>query len=156
MVAGTVDHRAALAGSVDRSGWWLCVGSLHLYSFLNFGMENTKQTESLLVIVLGLIVLYWVKRWNGLLIAAFLIGILSLLVPAVARIIHWSWDKLAQLLGAVSGKVLLTLTYVLLLLPLALLARCMGKMTVKMKPGGRTYFEERDHVYGKEDLIHPW
>jgi hypothetical protein len=119
-------------------------------------MDKGKQWESIVAILTGLIVCYWLKRANGWLVAAMLIGILSLLIPAVAQGIHWGWSKLALLLGSVSGKVLLTLVYVFILLPLAFIARNWGTMTYRRKAGGSTYFKERNHRYQKEDLINPW
>ncbi len=118
-------------------------------------MDKSKKTETLLVIVLGLVFLYWVKRWNGLLAAALVIGLAGLLFPVVATAIHWFWTKLSLLMGAVSGKVLLTIVYVVVLLPMALISRVMGKQTVRMKRGGN-YWKDRNHTYTKADLEHPW
>jgi hypothetical protein len=112
--------------------------------------------ETILVIVLGLIVVYWFKRAGGLLLAAILIGLAGLLVPVAAQGIHWAWTGLSKLLGAVTGKILLTLVYVLVLMPLSFLARRMGKISMKTRPGGNTYFVARNHTYTKEDIQHPW
>ncbi len=59
-------------------------------------------------------------------------------------------------MGAVTGRVLLTLVYVLVLLPLSVLARWKGKLSIGKDPGGVTHFKERNHTYTKEDIIHPW
>jgi hypothetical protein len=120
-------------------------------------MDKTKQTETLLVIVLGLVVIYWFKRANGYLMAAILVGGIGLLVPLAGQAIHWGWMKLAFILGEISGRVLLTLVYVLVLLPLAFFARLSGKAAMRRKPAGvKSYFKERDHTYVKEDLTQLW
>lgn len=108
------------------------------------------------MIVLGLTVAYWLKRANGLLLAAILIGLAGLFVPMAARGIHWAWMGLSRILGAISGRVLLTLVYVLVLVPLSFLARRLGKISMNVKPGGATYFITRNHTYTKEDIQHPW
>jgi hypothetical protein len=119
-------------------------------------MDRSKQWETLVAILSGLIIVYWWKRADGWLIAAAVTGVLSLLVPGVAGGIHWGWTKLSLLLGKVSGTILLTVVYILILTPLSFFARRIGKLTVRMKPGGVSYFKTRDHSYSKQDLIHPW
>jgi hypothetical protein len=119
-------------------------------------MDKSKQMETLAVLELGLIILYLIKRWEGLLVAALVIGIASLMAPPVARVVHWSWSRLTLLIGEVSGRILLTLVYLLVLLPLALMARLTRRPVIRRKPGGDTYFKERNHRYEKEDLLHPW
>ena len=119
-------------------------------------MDKTKQLETALVIVLGLVVIYWFKRHNALLAAAIVVGVSALLVPAAAQGIHWCWMQLSRIMGAVSGRVLLTLVYVLVLLPMAMVARWSGKGNLRMKGGGPDYFKSRNHLYVKEDLEHPW
>jgi uncharacterized membrane protein (Fun14 family) len=119
-------------------------------------MIKSKQLETSLVIVLGLIAGYFFRHSDRWLAAALLIGGFSLLVPAFAGVVHWGWMKLSSLMGAISGKVLLTLVYILLLVPLAWLARLLGHSSLRRKATGSSYFTERDHRYGKEDLRHPW
>jgi hypothetical protein len=119
-------------------------------------MNKSKQWETILVIVLGLVLLYWFKRRNGLLIAALVIGAVSLLIPAVAGVIHRIWDWLSVVMGELTGKFLLTVVYILILLPLALAARWAGKSAIRRNTGGVTYFTQRNHRYDKEDLKQPW
>ena len=119
-------------------------------------MDKSKQWETCLVIVLGLVAVYWFKRWDGWLIAALAVGAAGLFVPPAARGIDWGWRRLSLLMGEVSGKVLLTLIYILVLLPLSLVAKWMGRLGVRRKAEGDTYFTECNHTYDKEDLTHPW
>ena len=156
MVAGAADHRADPSGAVDYPGWKFCLSTFYLHAVLTIVMDKSKQWETILVIVLGLVVVYWFKRWNGWLVAALAIGGLSLLIPAVAGGIFRGWDRLSKLMGELSGKLLLTVVYILVLLPLSLLAKWTGRSVIRRKPGGITYFTERNHRYQKEDLTQPW
>ena len=119
-------------------------------------MDKTKRFETVLVIVLFLAVLYWFKRRDALLMAAIAVGVLSLLAPPVATGIHWCWMKLADVLGSVSSRIVLTVLYLLVLLPLALLARLFGKTAIRLTTGDGSYYKDRNHTYTKEDLMHPW
>ncbi len=119
-------------------------------------MDKSKKTETLLVIVLGCVALYLAKRWSIILVAALVIGLAGLLVPAARDGVHWGWMKLSEGLGWVSGKVILTVMYFLVLVPLAFFARRRGKIGLRLKPGAGSYFKERDHLYTKEDMVNPW
>jgi TRAP-type C4-dicarboxylate transport system permease small subunit len=119
-------------------------------------MDKDKHRETILVIVIALLVAYWFRRADALLLCALGIGLLALFVPGAARGIHWGWMKLSEGLGTVSGWVLLTLVYILVLTPLSFLARWSGKIGLRRKPGGPSYFKERNHVFTKEDLQNPW
>jgi len=119
-------------------------------------MNKVKQLESLLVIVLGLAVTSWFTKKGYLLGGAIIIGMAGLLVPVVAGGIHWCWTKLSQVLGWLSGKILLTLVYTLVLIPLSMLARLSGKLTMHTGPGSGSLFKERNHRYTKEDLENLW
>jgi hypothetical protein len=156
MVACAADRCIDLTGAFDRSRGNHGAGFSYLYTLLAFDMDKSKQMETLAVLELGLIILYLIKRWEGLLVAALVIGIASLMAPPVARVVHWSWSRLTLLIGEVSGRILLTLVYLLVLLPLALMARLTRRPVIRRKPGGDTYFKERNHRYEKEDLLHPW
>jgi len=115
-----------------------------------------KKTETLLVIVLACIALYLVKHYTFMPVVALGVGLAGLLVPGVKDALHFCWMKLAEGMGWVSGKILLTVIYFLVLVPLALVARARGKVSLRMKAGGGSYFRDREHEYKKEDLVHPW
>ncbi|MDP4150420.1 MAG: SxtJ family membrane protein [Bacteroidota bacterium] len=119
-------------------------------------MQKDKSPETIIVIMLGLIAVYWVRRAGIFLGAAALLGIASLLVPGLSQFVHRAWMSLSRALGVVSGTILLTLVYVLILLPLSFFSRMSGRTSLKLKKGGPSYFRERAHTYTKEDLINPW
>lgn len=156
MVAGAGDHCFDPYGVIDCAGRQFGPCTFYLYVVLSIVMDRSKQSETLVALMLGLIVLYWFKRWNGLLVAAVVTGVTGLLVPAVGQAIHWGWSRLSLLLGEVSGKVLLTVVYFFILAPISWLARRRGKLHLKMRAGGDSYFTERNHTYDKKDLLHPW
>jgi len=119
-------------------------------------MNKEKKLETLLVIVLGLAVACWITKKDFLLALAVIIGIAGLLVPAVAYGIHWCWTRLSEGLGWVSGKILLATVYVLILIPLSVLAKRFGKLTMNGGTGSGSRFKERNHRYQKEDLENLW
>ncbi|HEY4149592.1 MAG TPA: SxtJ family membrane protein [Chitinophagaceae bacterium] len=119
-------------------------------------MDKTKPSETLLVIVTGLIVIYLVKRSVVFLDIAVIVSLLGLLAPVTALWLHRAWMGLAKLLGAVSEKIVLTLIYILILIPVSALAKLSGKFRLDKNPEKDSYFKERNHRYTKDDLENLW
>jgi hypothetical protein len=116
-----------------------------------------KKLETLLVIVLALCVAYWFSGRRYLLAIAIGIGLAGLLIPAAASLIHYGWSKLTLALGFISRNVLLTVVFIIILVPLAILRRLFGKAGMRLKTGNaHTFYTERNHLYKKEDMENVW
>jgi hypothetical protein len=120
--------------------------------------QRSKSVESCLVITTGLLVLFvWLKNpW--LLYIALAVGLLGVLSPRAAEIIHQGWMLLARALGWFNGRVLLSAVFFLLLTPIAWLARKVGTMDLQLnkKPDSSSYYVVRDHLYKPKDLENTW
>ena len=120
-------------------------------------MENKdrpKVLETVLVIVLGMIVIYFATKSKYVLWGAIAVGVVGVFIPVWAAGIHWAWMKLAHGMGYVMGKVMLTLVYTLVVLPMSLFAR--KKVSVRLTAQSESYFKERNYTYKKEDLENVW
>ena len=110
----------------------------------------------MLVLVLALLVWYRASRHPFLLWIAAGLVLTGLFVPVLADGIHRVWMKLAEILGAVMSRVLLTVIFFLVMTPLGWISRLLGKNDLLVPSSGGSYFTVKDHVYTKEDLEHPW
>lgn len=125
-------------------------------------MNRQKHLETILVLVLALVIFYWLKHVKSpetakyILLAAVVVGLIGVFIPALADKIHWAWMKLAHAMGWVMSKVILTLVFFVFLLPMALAKRFFGKPSVQMKAGAKSYYKERNFVYTKESLENVW
>ena len=120
-------------------------------------MDREKHLETILVLVLALGVIHWFNGVNGFLSAAGILGLIGLFIPYLAGKIHFLWMKLAQAIGFVMSKVLLSIVYFLVVLPLSLLSKLFGmKNGIRLKPGGESHFIVRDFIYTRESLEDTW
>lgn len=120
-------------------------------------MQRTKHIETILVLVLALGVIYWLTEKDGFLFASGILGVLGLFFPWIASKIHYVWMKLAEGMGFVMSKVLLSIVFFLVLLPMSALARIFKmKKTIKLKPEGNSFFVERDFTYDKKSIEDVW
>jgi hypothetical protein len=122
-------------------------------------MSESEKSKAQLVIVTGLVVLYFVfkSRYPYFLIAAAAVGVLSIAIPVVGDLIVKGWYKIAEILGAINGRILLSAVFFLVLLPVALLSRFGKKNPLSLKrESKKSVFIDRNHKYTAKDLEQVW
>ena len=121
-------------------------------------MSRQKNLETCLVIATGLLLFWLIFDIRELAIAAFVIGIIGAFFDKVAGWVTWIWYKIAEVMGAVMSKVLLSLVFFGFLAPIAFLYRIFNSdgLQLKKKSADGTYWVERKHSYEKKDLEQMW
>ena len=112
-----------------------------------------------LVISTGLLVLYiFVFPNRYLLYTGTAVGLLTVLWPGLAQWISWGWYKLAEGLGYVNSRILLTLVFFVFLLPIALLYRLFNRNIFALRSGrtDKSLYKERNHRYSAKDMENAW
>lgn len=123
-------------------------------------LTREKELETILTICVGLVVLFLITksqhRW--LLSLSILLGLIGMFSAFITAKIAWAWMKVAELMGEVSSKVILTLIFFGFLLPVALLSKMFGSKgnLVLKKSGGSSYYFTRNHKFESKDLENPW
>lgn len=118
-----------------------------------------NNSKTVLTIVVGLIVFYFIFKSIYLLYGALAIGILSVFSSFVEEKISLFWLKLAEWLGFINSKVILTVVFFFILFPIAMLSRLLrGNKTLGLKKQqeGKSYYKERNHTYQAKDLENSW
>ena len=91
--------------------------------------------------------------------AAIPVLLLNMIYPRAFYPLAVVWLGGSNLLGAVVSKILLTIIYLLIVLPVAIIRRLSGRDSLKIKAWKKsteTGMSVRDHLYTKEDLIKPF
>ena len=115
-----------------------------------------KHVETIIVIAAFLLILAKInKSWN-LVYAAGILLILGFSWKWFRENLHLLWMKIAEAMGYVSGKILLSIVFIIVVIPLSFFAKLRGKINMKLKPGGDSYFTTRNHLFIKKDLENPW
>ncbi len=111
----------------------------------NKELRNFGLTLAIGFAILGSI-LFWKEKPAGpyllYVAAAFLVS--GLILPRILSPIEWLWMKFAHALGFVMTNVLLTLTFYLMITPIGLLMKILGKDPLYMK------FDEEAQSYWTE------
>lgn len=123
-------------------------------------MKREKNLETMLVITVGMLVLYFIfrtKTWsNYLLITSLVIGLIGVFSDFLSEKVAWFWGKIAHILGTFNSYVLLTAIFFIFLTPVAFLFKLTRKDNLKLKAQKGSVYEERNHLYVAKDLENVW
>jgi hypothetical protein len=115
--------------------------------------RSEKPIETMLVLAMGCLLVEAVFHWKPALWLTFLFGGIGIFSGYLSSRIAWVWMRLARMLGWVSNGLLLSLVFLLVLVPMAFIRR-VGKKDrlTNFDPAAGSNFDSRDHLFTKEDL----
>lgn len=126
-------------------------------------MSKEKVYEALLVIATGLLVIYLIGVFRyevsrpALIYIACGIGLSGVIFKPLGRLIAQGWFKLADILSFVMSKVVMSIVYIGILVPVALLYRLVKKDKLYLKKAAEaSTWTERKHEYTNKDLKDIW
>lgn len=110
-------------------------------------VKKTGLTVGVVLILLSLL-LWYLGKTSAIYFSSFggLFVILALVFPSLLRPFHIAWMMLALLMGFVMSRVILTILFYLILTPISLIAKIVGKkfMPLGFDKKAATYWEKRD------------
>ena len=130
--------------------------SIYLHHIL---MSWSKENQSVLGFVIGLGVAYLISKWLVFIYLAVTVGVASLIFPSFKKLISRLWIGLATALGFINSRIILSLVYFLLVVPLGMISRLFSKDKLQLKKKqqeGDSYYTDRKHVYSAEDFENLW
>ena len=90
---------------------------------------------------------------------AMLLLILNMVVPGIYRFMARIWFGIANVLGTVMSKVLLSILFFVMVTPVGMLRRMAGADPLqlrKWKNGDGSVFVVRDHLYAPDEIEKPY
>ena len=121
-------------------------------------LPEVEVYKANLAIITGLLVLYFVSPNRYLLYVSTAVGVLTIIWPGLAQWISWGWYKLAEGLGYVNSRILLTVLFFGFLMPIALLYRLFNRNIFALRSGrtDESMYRKRNHRYSADDLKNTW
>jgi hypothetical protein len=119
--------------------------------------RSEKPIETMLVLAMGCLLVNVVFHWKAALWLSFGFGGIGIFSGYLSDRIAWVWMRLARMLGWITNGLLLSVVFLVVVVPVALFRRM-------LKKDGMTYFDKsatsnfvsRDHMFAKEDLEKTW
>ncbi len=124
-----------------------------------YEMPHRRRLEGLLSLVVVLLVLRFVLDVPALAVAAAAVAFLGLASVLVSTLLSAAWWALTGFIGSVVSGVLLSLVWLLIVTPMGLARRLLGKGPPSLRPLGKDAvptLEVRDHPFGAADFEKPW
>lgn len=112
-----------------------------------------------MAMVLLLLLAYFRFGFPALLPAALIVHLVNMVVPQVFRPLAPLWFGLGHMLGAVSSRVLMFLVFALVVTPIGLLRRALGKDSLRLRAfrsGEESVLVIRNHTFTGGDLERPY
>ncbi len=163
MVVVTNHYCAVADRHIGRNRWRLNSSSVCLHAILMKSPKLTreKELETILTLAAAALVFYFLTHQQHLywIIICLVLALAGVLSKNVTAKIAWAWNKLGELMGMVTGKVILALVFFLFLFPLALLSRLFSKAPDSLqlkKSDADSYYFTRNHCYKPDDLKNVW
>lgn len=125
----------------------------------NTSVSKKQITETGIVFALVFIIvgLYsgvdiWFPLAGGLLLV-------SLIFPLALKPMAYIWFILSKALGWITSRIILILVFYLLIMPVGVIRRLMGKDSLQLrsfKKEHKTAYKNRDHIFTSQDLTYPF
>lgn len=118
--------------------------------------EMSDSGQALVLLTLVVFLFFGGRGWVW---AALAFLVCNMASPRIYRGFAFLWLNLSHCLGVVVSHILLALQFFLLVLPVGLIRRLMGRDAMALKKwraGTESVFVVRDHKYGAEDLKNPY
>lgn len=121
-------------------------------------MKQENNSKTILVIVIGFALLSLLFKNTYLFYFSIGIGVLSLISSTIESGIIWVWFKIAEVLGWINTRIILSLVFFVFLTPIALLKKLLSfkKDPLKLKNTHSSTYVERSHTYAAKDLDNIW
>ena len=120
-------------------------------------IKSKQCSEFGLVAIMTTALLAWYFKSDVYIIAVVILSLITLLLPILFYPFAAAWFALGHLLNQVSSRVLLTVIFFIVVVPVALIRRLSGKDSLKLrqyKKDRKSVMFVREHLYDKTDLLH--
>jgi hypothetical protein len=112
-----------------------------------------------MAMVLLLLIVYGYTKRQGFFVAAIVLHVLNMTAPKAFRQVAVAWLGFSHLLGTVMSKIVLSIVFFLVVSPVAIIRRLMGKDAMRLrafKAGDDSVMVRRDHAFVASDIERPY
>jgi multisubunit Na+/H+ antiporter MnhG subunit len=123
----------------------------------NISKEMCKDSGLALVLICMICFQVWKHQFLILLAIAFLL--VAMTYPPIFKPFARLWFGLSTALGTVVSRIILTIVFFTVVLPVGLMRRMLGKDAMKIKlwkKDNTSVFRRREHRFAAKDLEHPY
>ena len=124
------------------------------------GDATRKESQDTgMAIVLALLLLAFARRQQVFVLAAIVAQVVTMTAPQVFKHVAVLWFGLSHALGTVASRVLLTVAYAAVVVPIGWARRMMGSDPLRLrafKKARGSVMDSRHHLFTAKDLEQPY
>lgn len=122
-----------------------------------FNQKEHIDSGLALVLILLLTSIIWKLGWT---IKVSLVCILiTMIKPKLFYPFTFIWLNVSEVLGKIMSRIILTVVFLLFVIPVGFIRKISGKDNLKLKQFGKSdksIFVERNHTFTKDDMLNPF
>ena len=122
-------------------------------------ITKLQERDTCLALTFLLLIVWLFMRDDVYIFAAIALLLYGMVWSTGMRPLAHIWFTLSMLLGKIMSKILLSIVYLLLVLPVGLVRRMLNKDTLRLKNFGvsqKSCFVTRNHTYTANDIVNPY
>jgi len=119
----------------------------------------SQSRDSGLALVLISLILAWGTSTQFFLPLGIGLLVVTMTAPGLFRPFARFWFGLSHTLGTVASRILLTVLFYAMVTPVGIIRRLLGKDAMQLKAwkdSRSTVFQNREHLFTRQDLDHPY
>ncbi len=123
--------------------------------FIKKDVNEMEYRDTAMALVLICLLLMFVLKHDIFLYLGIGILFVAMVIPRIMRYPAMLWFGFSHLLGMVMSRVILGVVFMILVIPVGLARRLLGKDSMRLKhwkQSSDSVYVIRDHIYVKEDL----
>ena len=117
---------------------------------------KSNPSKTILVIVTGLLIIYFFTKIDVLLNIIIVLALAGVLSTYLSSKIEFIWFKLAYFLSLIIPNIILGLIFYFFLFPIALLSRITSKDPLSLKNNSVSVYKEVNKSFDKSSFINTW
>lgn len=122
-------------------------------------ITKDQSRDTGMAMVLLLIILHIVLKQEKLVVGALALQVVNMTVPGVFRPVAVVWLGLSHIVGMVMSKILLSIVFFAVVVPIGMLRTFLGKDSLKLrvfKAGDESVMVVRNHTFAGRDIEKPY
>ena|ERR1700744_6199479 len=126
---------------------------------LHFESTKDQSRDTGMALALVFLLLFAFRKREALVFVAMVLLALDMIVPQVYKPVAVVWLGLSKLLGSISSRILLSIAFFIVVVPIGLLRRLLGKDSLKLKAFKQdqgSVMSERNHKFVAGDIDRPF
>ncbi len=127
--------------------------------YFSQNISKKQASDTGMAMVLILLLIGFLSENNLYFKIAIPVLIVNMTIPMFFYPTAIVWLGFSQLLGTVVSKIILTIVYIILVVPLGIFRRLLGKDTLQLgdfKKDSRSVMKTRNFVFSSKDIEHPF